>query len=275
MRVAAVQMTSTPDKDRNLATANPLIAEAADAGAELVALPELFNLWGSARELREGAEPLDGSTITWAQEVASAQKITLLAGSIVERSAWDAREDGGDHLHNTSCLIDPTGTIVATYRKIHLFDVDVQGAVHRESAVITAGNEVVVADAGPLRIGMATCYDLRFPELFRALLDRGANTVVLPSAFTAATGKDHWETLIRARAIENQVFVIAPNQRGSSTEKLHWHGRSMIVDPWGVVLAQAPDRECWIAADLDLDAQRLVRSTLPSGDHRRPELFGA
>ncbi len=271
MRVAAVQMTSTPNKDRNLATAERLVVEAADAGAELVALPELFNRWGSARELREGAEPLDGPTTTWAQEITANRKITLLAGSIVERSTQGGRE----HLHNTSCLIDPTGSIVATYRKIHLFDVDVPGAVHRESAVITAGDEVVVADAGPLRIGMAICYDLRFPELFRAVLDRGANAVVLPSAFTAATGKDHWEPLIRARAIENQVFVIAPNQRGSSTEKLHWHGRSLIVDPWGIVLAQAPDRECWIAADLDLDAQRTVRSTLPSGDHRRTELFGA
>ena len=269
MRVAAVQMTSIPDKERNLATASALIAEAADAGADLVALPELFNLWGSARELREGAELLDGPTITWAREIAVARRITLLAGSIVERGTHGDRE----HLHNTSCLIDPAGVMVGTYRKIHLFDVDVPGAVHRESATITAGSEVVVADAGPLRIGMATCYDLRFPELFRAHLERGANAVVLPSAFTAATGKDHWEPLLRARAIENQVFVIAPNQRGSSTEKLHWHGRSMIVDPWGVILATAPDRDCWIAADLDLDHLARIRATLPSGDHRRPELF--
>ena len=269
MRVAAVQMTSTPDKDRNLAAAEKLIAEAAESGAEFVALPELFNLWGSGAQIREGAEPLDGPTLTWACELASSRRITLLAGSIVERSTR-----GDDHLHNTSCLIDPNGAVVATYRKIHLFDVDVPGAVHRESSTITAGNEVVVAHAGPLHIGMATCYDLRFPELFRAHLARGPNTVVLPSAFTAATGKDHWEPLLRARAIENQVFVIAPNQRGSSTERLHWHGRSMIVDPWGIVLATAPDRECWIAADVDLDAQQQIRKTLPSGDHRRPELFG-
>ncbi len=269
MRVAAVQLTSTPDKDRNVAAAAKLVGEAVDAGAELVALPELFNRWGSAAELREGAEPLDGPSITWARELARSARVTLVAGSIVERS-----DRGTEHLHNTSCLIDARGEIVATYRKIHLFDVDVPGAVHRESATITPGDEIVVTDAGPLRIGMATCYDLRFPELFRALLDRGANTVVLPSAFTAATGKDHWEPLLRARAIENQVFVIAPDQRGSSTEKLHWHGRSMIVDPWGVVLAQAPDRECWIAADLDLDAQRAIRATVPSGDHRRRDLFG-
>lgn len=270
MRVAAVQMSSTPDREHNLAVAEALIVGAVGAGATFVALPELFNRWGSAHELRAGAEPLTGPTIEWARGLATRLAITLLAGSIVETS-----DRGDEHLHNTSCLIDPQGDVVATYRKIHLFDVDVPGAIHRESATITAGSEVVVADAGSLRIGMATCYDLRFPELFRTHLARGANAVVLPSAFTAATGKDHWEPLLRARAIENQVFVIAPNQRGSSTEKLHWHGRSMIVDPWGIVLATAPDRDCWITAELDLDIQTRIRTTLPSGDHRRPDLFGA
>ena len=269
MRVAVIQMCSTPEKQRNLETAADLIAEAVDAGAKFIALPELFNRWGSSAQIREGAEPIDGPTITWARDLAAANKITLLAGSITERSTQH-----GEHLHNTSCLIDPNGEIVATYRKIHLFDVDVPGAHHRESTTITAGNEVVVADAGELRVGMATCYDLRFPELFRAQLDRGANTVVLPSAFTAATGKDHWEPLLRARAIENQVFVLAPNQRGSSNERLHWHGRSMIVDPWGIVLATAPDRDCVIIAELDFEQLRHTRSILPSGDHRRPELFG-
>jgi predicted amidohydrolase len=266
MRVAAVQLCSTPDKERNRAIASKLAGEAVDAGAAFVALPELWNRWGSATELREGAEALDGPSITWAREFARDQRVLFLAGSIVERR--------GDALHNTSCLIDAAGEILASYRKIHLFDVDVPGAVHRESATITPGDEIVVADAGALRLGLATCYDLRFPELFRAHLDRGATAVTLPSAFTATTGKDHWEPLLRARAIENQVFVVAPNQRGSSNEKLHWHGRSMIVDPWGVALAQAPDRDCWIAADLDLDAQARVRATLPSGDHRRPDVTG-
>ena len=269
MRVAAIQMCSTAEKERNLETAAGLIAEAVDAGAAFIALPELFNLWGTGTQIRDGAESLDGPTITWARDLAAANSINLLAGSITERSTQD-----GEHLHNTSCLIDASGEVSGTYRKIHLFDVDVPGAHHRESATITAGNEVVVADAGALRIGMATCYDLRFPELFRAQLDRGANIVVLPSAFTAATGKDHWEPLLRARAIENQVFVIAPNQRGSSNEKLHWHGRSMIIDPWGIVLATAPDRDCVITADLDFEQLEHIRSILPSGDHRRPELFG-
>jgi predicted amidohydrolase len=259
-------MCSTADKERNLALAETLARGAAEAGAELVALPELFNRWGNAAELREGAEPLDGPSISWARELARDLGVALLAGSIVEVGEYGA-------LHNTSCLVDRGGELVATYRKIHMFDVDVPGAIHRESATITPGTEVVVTEVAGLRLGQATCYDLRFPELFRGLLDRGAHAVVLPSAFTAATGKDHWEPLIRARAIENQVFVIAPNQRGSSNEKLHWHGRSAIVDPWGVVLAQAADRDCFITADLDLELQRDIRAGLPSGVHRRPELF--
>lgn len=266
MRAAAIQMCSTPDVAHNVATAVALVEEAAHLGASFVALPELFNRWGSAAELREGAEPLDGPTISRLRDLARLLGITLLAGSIVERGE-------GDTLHNASCLIGTDGMLLAAYRKIHLFDVDVPGAVHRESATITAGTDVVVTDVGGLRVGQATCYDLRFPELFRALLDRGAQVVVLPSAFTAATGKDHWEPLIRARAIENQVYVVAPNQRASSNEKLHWHGHSMIVDPWGIVVAQAPDRDCVITADIDVDAQAAIRAKLPSGDHRRPELF--
>jgi predicted amidohydrolase len=267
MRVAAVQLTSTPDKVRNLRAAGRLIAEAADAGASLVVLPELFNRWGSARELREGAEPLDGETITWARGLARDQGIWLVAGSIVERI------EGADRHANTSCLIDPDGEVVAAYRKIHLFDVDVEGFAYEESATVQPGTEIVVADAGPLRLGMAICYDLRFPEEFRIQALRGATVVTLPSAFTAVTGKDHWEPLLRARAIENQVFVIAPDQRGASTPKLNWHGRSMIVDPWGVVLAQAADTECFITADLDLAAQCDIRTRVPSLTNRRPETY--
>jgi deaminated glutathione amidase len=267
VRVAAVQLTSTPDKARNLEVADELVAGAADAGAELVALPELFNCWGSARELREAAEPLDGPTITWARELAAQRGIWLLAGSITERV------EGSERHRNTSCLVSPDGVIAATYSKIHLFDVDVEGFAYQESATVTPGDEIVVTDAGPLRIGMSICYDLRFPEEFRIQALRGATVVTLPSAFTAPTGKDHWEPLIRARAIENQVFVIAPDQRGASTPKLHWHGRSMIVDPWGVVLAQAPDTECFITADLDLAAQQDVRTRIPSLANRRPDTY--
>jgi predicted amidohydrolase len=267
VRVAAVQLTSTPDKARNLKVADELVVGAADAGAELVALPELFNCWGSARELRDAAEPLDGPTITWARELAAQRGIWLLAGSITERV------EGSERHRNTSCLVAPDGALAATYSKIHLFDVDVEGFAYQESATVTPGDEIVVTDAGPLRIGMSICYDLRFPEEFRIQALRGATVVTLPSAFTAPTGKDHWEPLIRARAIENQVFVIAPDHRGASTPKLHWHGRSMIVDPWGVVLAQAPDTECFITADLDLAAQADVRIRLPSLPNRRPDTY--
>lgn len=267
MRVAAVQLTSIPDKARNLTVAGGLIDAAADAGAELVALPELFNCWGSARELHDAAEPLDGPTITWARIRAQDHGIWLLAGSITERV------EGSEKHANTSCLIAPDGAIVATYRKIHLFDVNVEGFAYQESATVTPGDEIVVTDAGPLRIGMAICYDLRFPEEFRIQALRGATVVTLPSAFTAPTGKDHWEPLLRARAIENQVFVIAPDQRGASTPKLNWHGRSMIVDPWGVVLAQAPDTDCFITADLDLAAQADVRTRVPSLANRRPTTY--
>ena len=267
MRVAAVQLTSTPDRARNLAIAGELIDRAADAGAAFVALPELFNGWGSAAQLREGAETLDGPTITCARERARRLGIWLLAGSIVERV------DDGDRHRNTSCLVAPDGALAAVYRKIHLFDVDLEGFAYHESASVLAGDEIVVVDAGTLTIGMSVCYDMRFPEQFRIMALRGATVVTLPSAFTAPTGKDHWEPLIRARAIENQVFVIAPDQRGASTERLQWHGRSVIVDPWGVVLAQAPDRDCFITADLDLDAQREIRKRLPSLANRRPETY--
>lgn len=267
MRVAAVQLTSTPDRARNLAIAGELIDEAADAGAALIALPELFNGWGSAKQLREGAESLDGPTITWVRERARRHQVWLLAGSIVERV------EGSDRHRNTSCLVAPDGAIAAVYRKIHLFDVDVEGFAYQESATVLPGEEIVVADAGPVTIGMSICYDLRFPEQFRIMALRGATVVTLPSAFTATTGKDHWELLIRARAIENQVFVLAPDQRGASTERLQWHGRSMIVDPWGVILAQAADTDCFVTADLDLDAQRDIRERLPSLANRRPETY--
>jgi predicted amidohydrolase len=267
MRVAAVQLTSTPDRARNLRAAGALVDGAVDAGAGLVALPELFNGWGSAEELRAGAEPLDGPTVEWARALAQRHGIWLLAGSIVERAEDAAR------WHNTSCLLAPDGELAAVYRKVHLFDVDVVGLSYRESATVSAGDELVVAPAGPFAIGMSVCYDLRFPEHFRAQALAGATVLALPSAFTATTGKDHWEPLVRARAIENQAYVLAPDQCGRSTPKLSWHGRSMIVDPWGVVLAQAPDRECFVVADLDLDAVADVRRRVPSLEHRRPDVY--
>ena len=268
MRVAAVQLNSTNDKDRNLETARRLVREAAAAGAELVALPEKWNLLAPPAELEAGAEELEGGVSTeaargWARE----HGIHVLAGSIGERVA------GADRLFNTSALIDPSGALIAVYRKIHMFDVEVGGVTYRESEAEQPGDEIVTAAAGAVEIGLSVCYDLRFPELYRILAVRGARLITVPSAFTLATGRDHWEVLLRARAIENQAFVLAPNQVGEAPPHYVSYGRSMIVDPWGVVLAQAADRENVIVADLDLERQAALRESLPSLANRRPEAY--
>jgi predicted amidohydrolase len=267
MRAAAVQLNSQDDKDRNLEVAERLVREAAADGADLVALPEKWNVLGSPEVLIAGGEALDGPTITacrgWARELG----INLVAGSIVEQV------EGQEKLSNTSVLIGPDGEIEATYRKIHMFDVDVGGVEYRESATQEPGSEIVIADAGDVPIGMTVCYDIRFPELYRILAVRGARVITVPAAFTLHTGKDHWELLMRARAVENQVFVVAPGQFGEAPPHYHSYGRSVIVDPWGVVLATAPDEECFIAADLDFELQDQVRAKLPSLANRVPGAY--
>ncbi|HEU5143422.1 MAG TPA: carbon-nitrogen hydrolase family protein [Solirubrobacterales bacterium] len=274
MRVAAVQLNSTGDKGRNLASAERLVRAAAADGAELVALPEKWNLLGPGEEMAAGAEPLDGPSLTAARGWARELGIHLLAGSVAERG-----EDGGKAF-NTSVLVGPDGGDLAVYRKIHMFDVTAGGVEYRESEHEEAGGEIVtaeLADAAPggdgLTLGLSVCYDLRFPELYRILAVRGARLLAVPSAFTLATGRDHWEVLLRARAIENQAFVLAPNQVGEAPPHYHSYGHSAIVDPWGVVLAIAPDEECFVAADLDLSAQERIREELPSLANRRPEKY--
>jgi predicted amidohydrolase len=265
LRAAAVQLNSTNDKARNLAAAERLVRAAAADGAELVALPEKWNLLGAGEEILAGAEPLDGPSLSAARAWARSLGIHLLAGSISER--------GEQRAFNTSVLIGPDGEDLAVYRKIHMFDVDAGGVSYRESAHEEPGSEVVTAPVGGLIAGMSVCYDLRFPELFRILALRGARLIGVPSAFTLATGRDHWEVLLRARAIENQVFVLAPNQVGRAAPHYESFGRSAIVDPWGVVLAMAPDEECFVAADLDLGAQERIRESLPSLANRRPQAY--
>lgn len=266
MRVSVVQMSSTLDHHRNLEEAACLIAGAVRAGAELVALPEVFNRRGESAQVRAQAEAPDGPTMKWAAEQAKHHGICLLAGSFAEAA--------GDKCHNTSTLFSAEGELLAQYRKIHLFDTEVPGAVARESANVTAGDKLVTAQIRPdLKLGLTVCYDLRFPELYRALTLLGSRVITVPSAFTERTGRDHWEILLRARAIENQVFILAPNQFGTTPGTPTSYGRSMIIDPWGTVLATAPDRECFILADLDLHAQDEVRKRLPSLEHRRPEVY--
>jgi predicted amidohydrolase len=267
LRVAAVQLNSTADKDRNLAAAERLVREAAADGAAFVALPEKWNLLGAGEELAAGAEPLDGPSLAAARGWARELGIHLLAGSISERGA------AGEKASNTSVLVGPEGEDLAVYRKIHMFDVDAGGVSYRESEFERAGDEPVAAQAGDFTAGLTVCYDLRFPELFRILALRGARLIAVPSAFTLATGRDHWEVLLRARAIENQLFVVAPNQFGEAPPHYSSFGRSMIVDPWGVVLATAPDEECFIAADLDFEAQDRVRESLPSLANRQPGAY--
>jgi deaminated glutathione amidase len=265
LRVAAVQLNSTGDKAANLAVAGRLVREAAADGAELVALPEKWNLLASGAELLAGAEPLGGPSLSAAREWARTLGIHLLAGSISER--------GEEKAFNTSVLIGPDGKDVATYRKIHMFDVDAGGVSYRESAHEQAGTEVVTAPLADLTVGLTVCYDLRFPELYRILAVRGARLIAVPSAFTLVTGRDHWEVLLRARAIENQAFVLAPNQVGEAPPHYESFGHSAIVDPWGRVLTVAPEGEGFIAADLDLAAQDEVRASLPSLANRRPEAY--
>jgi deaminated glutathione amidase len=268
MKVAAVQLNSTADTAANLAAADRLTRAAAADGARLIVLPEKWTVIGSGEQLREGAQTLDGPAISWARETARELGVDLVAGSIVERL------EGGQKLANTSVHVDPSGEIRAVYRKVHMFDVEIDGRSYNESDVEQAGEEIVSSvTTDGVELGLAICYDLRFPELFRILAVRGARVIALPSAFTLPTTRDHWETLLRARAIENQTFVIAANQVGRHPGNQHSGGRSMIVDPWGVVLAQAPDREGYVLADCDLEYQCEIRAKLPSLANRRPGVY--
>lgn len=265
---AAVQMTSTEDAEANLRRAFGLLEEAVARGAEVVALPENFYYLQSDRKkpipvLTVGSEPVR-SLCAFAKE----NKIHLLAGTIPEE-IHDSKK-----MYNTSMLIMPDGEITAAYRKIHLFDVNIpDGAVHEESKYIEPGNEVTVAETGLGKVGLTVCYDLRFPELYRRLALAGARVIFVPSAFTAHTGKDHWKVLLRARAIENQVFIVAPGQFGAHSGTRESYGHSMIVDPWGTVLAEAPDEECVVAAEVDFRRQDEVREQLPCLEHVRKEIF--
>jgi predicted amidohydrolase len=269
VRAAAVQLNSTEDTARNLETADRLVRQAAARGAEVIALPEKWTVLGTPEQMLAGAQALDGEAITWAREVAEEFGIDLVAGSIVERVAGQTKGA------NTSVHIGPDGRILAVYRKLHMFDVEVDGTVYAESAGEEHGDEIVVSElADGSRLGMSICYDVRFPELYRSLIDGGSQVLAIPSAFTLATTRDHWEVLVRARAIENQCFVIAPNQIGTHPPGNRSGGRSLIVDPWGLVLATAPDTETAIVAEMDFGALRDVRRRLPALSHRRRDVYG-
>ncbi|MDQ5822345.1 MAG: carbon-nitrogen hydrolase family protein [Actinomycetota bacterium] len=268
MRVACVQLTAGADKAANLEQAERLVARAAATGADLVLLPEKWNGVGGPATLESLAEPLEGGeSVAAMSRWARTHGISLVGGSITER------REGREKLSNTSLAFDPEGALVAVYRKIHLFDVDVAGVRYRESDAEEPGDEPVVATLEDWPVGLTVCYDLRFPELYRILALEGAELVTVPANFTERTGRDHWEVLLRARAIENQCYVAAAGQVGEPMPGRPSFGRSLIADPWGTVLAQAPDEETAIVADVDRARVRDVRASLPALANRRPESY--
>ncbi len=267
LSVALVQLDATDDASANIATAAELADEAAAGGARLVALPEYLQYRGPDDGYRASARPIPGPHTEPFAEVARRRGAWILVGSTAETSADPARP------YNTSTLIAPDGSIAATYRKIHLFDVAVDsGPTDTESARVTAGDRPVTADVDGATLGLSICYDLRFPELYRGLALAGAQILTVPASFTERTGRDHWEVLLRARAIENGAWVLAPAQIGGPPGQPAF-GRSMVIDPWGTVIAQAPDRVGIMRAELDLERVAAVRRQVPVLANRRPEAY--
>jgi predicted amidohydrolase len=268
VKVGLVQLNSQYDKEANLAAAADAIATLATAEADLIVLPEMFNhRWTDEANVGQ-AEPIPGPSTAWAGAQAREHGVNLHLGSLIERRRGA--------LYNTSVLFDRHGRELARYSKIHLFDVCLpDGTVYRESGVVTAGGSVVTVDCEGVRLGLSICYDLRFPELFRALALRGAHLLVVPAAFTTPTGISHWEPLLRTRAIENGCYVAASGQWGpSAAGKAPSYGHSMVVDPWGVVIAECGEGVTTVLAEIDLEHLRAVRSRMPLLEHRRPDRFG-
>ena len=268
LRVACVQLTSRSDKAANLENTEPLVAKAAASGADVVVLPEKWNAIGNAEQLHAAAETLDeGESVEAMARWAQSYGITVVGGSITER------REGREKLSNTSIVYDPQGAIVGVYRKIHMFDVEVGGHVYRESDAEEPGDAAVVVDAEGWRTGLTVCYDVRFPELYRILALEGAELVTVPAHFTLYTGKDHWELLLRARAVENQYYVAAAAQIGETLPGRLSYGRSLIADPWGTVIAMAPDEETVIVAELERRRLEEVRAKLPSLASRQAQAY--
>jgi predicted amidohydrolase len=267
MKIGLAQMNSQDSKSHNLNRAAELIDRLAQQGAEFVVLPEYFNYLGPDEHKPAQAEPIDASqSLARISAKAREYRIHIHLGSFLER--------GGDAVFNTSVVFDPRGEIIATYRKIHLFDVRIPGGrEYLESETLTAGNEPVTFAIGGITFGLAICYDLRFPELFRRMSDRGAQVLLVPAAFTLQTGRDHWELLARARAVENLCWVVAVGQWGKHPPANTCFGRSMVIDPWGLVTVQAQDGETTALADIDMETLHRIRESFPALGHRRGDLF--
>jgi deaminated glutathione amidase len=262
--VAAIQMSADSDKAANLGRAERLVRLAASRGAALIALPETFNWRGKRSAESAAAESLDGPSISLMTRLARELRVHIVAGSIIERAEGETRS------YNTSVLLGPDGAAMGAYRKIHLFDVDLPGRVKvKESETKLGGAEIVCVATELGAVGLSVCYDLRFPELYRQLAFEGAKIATVPSCFTLPTGEAHWETLLRARAIENQMYVVAPAQFGPNVHGFSDYGNSMVIDPWGRVIGRASDREEVVVAPVDLDYLERVRRELPALAHAR------
>ncbi len=273
IRVAAVQLNSGDDKAANIAEAEAAIVRAAEAGARLVVLPELWTYLGPQEGNARNAEPIPGPVTERLAALAREHHLILHGGSMLEAPPDPAADS---RPANTAVLFDPQGNLIATYRKIHLFDAapDDSAAPYRESATVAPGGRIVTAEIADLRLGLATCYDLRFPEVFRALALAGAEILLLPAAFTRETGRDHWEPLVRARAIENGCFIVAAGQTGEHPRDRWCWGHSLIVDPWGDILADAGTEPGLALAEIDTSRVADVRRRIPSLANRRPEVYG-
>jgi predicted amidohydrolase len=263
LRVAVVQLNAASDKGANLENAKRLVLHAIQKGASFIALPEVFNFRGPKELLHSNAETIPGHTTKQFQDIAKNYNVDILLGSIVHHI------EGQDKLFNTSVLINGDGDVSAQYSKMHLFDVELEHKQIRESDTFACGAQPVLGIVKDVPVGLSICYDLRFPELFRHYSGRGAKVLCIPSSFTRQTGKAHWEVLLRARAVENLSFVLAPNQTGLGNGGVPTYGNSMIIDPWGTVLARAgDDSEEVIFADLDFYAQQVLRNQFPCLNHR-------
>lgn len=270
MRIAVAQMNTRDDKEANLRTAGELIEYSAGQGARLVILPENFNYLGPITDPQEIFEDVQGPTVDFIRSRAREHGVYIHLGSFRERCPGEERRS-----YNTSVVVDPGGEIIATYRKIHLFDIDVPGKVQaRESDTMVQGEDIVTVKVDDILLGLTICYDMRFPELFRQLMLKGAELVAVPAAFTLYTGKDHWEPILRTRAVENTFYVAAPAQIGAHPPDRRCFGSSMIIDPWGTVVARAPERVTAVLWDIDLGHLQEVRQNLPCLEHRVPDLYG-
>lgn len=262
MKVGIVQINTQNDKTKNLAAAEAGIDKLASDGADLICLPEMFNFLGTNEEMAANMETPEGMTLNRMREKARKQSVFIHCGSILTKV--------GEEVFNRTVVYNREGEEVACYNKIHLFDIEAPGGnVYRESDLVTPGSDIVTFDCEGVTVGLSICYDLRFPELYRRLSEKEASLILIPAAFTLMTGKDHWEPLIRARAIENICFVAAPGNWGPCPPNLHSWGHSMIVDPWGAVISQASDRETTILAELCFDHMNTIREKLPALQNRR------